>query len=64
MDFAVIIENLPLYLQGLVVTIELLVISIIAGLVLAVPIGVAAASDNRWVNALPRGSSISCAARR
>ncbi len=35
MDFAVIIENLPLYLEGLALTIELLILSLIAGIVMA-----------------------------
>ncbi len=55
MDFAVIIDNLPLYLSGLRVTIELLILSLICGLALAVPVGVAAASRRRWVHAVPRG---------
>ena len=55
MDFAVITDNLPLYLSGLRVTIELLILSLICGLLLAVPVGVAAASNLILVNALPRG---------
>ncbi len=55
MDFTVIIENLPLYLQGLGVTFELLVFALAAGLALAIPIGIAAASDEQWINRIPRG---------
>jgi len=55
MDFAVIIDNLPLYLSGLRVTVELLILSLLCGLMLAVPFGVAAASKRAGVKALPRG---------
>ena len=54
MDFEVIFSNMPLYLEGLVVTIELLIISIIAGLLLAIPIGIAAASKSYWINIIPK----------
>ena len=54
MDFAVIIDNLPLYLSGLRVTVELLILSLICGLALAIPLGVAAASGRVLVNAFPR----------
>jgi len=53
-DFEVIFSNMPLYLEGLVVTIELLIISIIAGLLLAIPIGIAAASKSYWINIIPK----------
>ena len=55
MDFAVIIDNLPLYLSGLRITVELLILSLICGLCIAVPIGVAAASHHTSINLLPRG---------
>ena len=55
MDFEAIFSNLPLYFKGLALTIELLVLSIIFGLLLAIPIGVAAASNSGWVNFLPKG---------
>lgn len=55
MDFAVIIDNLPLYLSGLRVTIELLVMALVCGLALAVGLGVVAASERTLVNILPRG---------
>lgn len=54
MDFAVILDNLPLYLSGLRVTIELLILALICGLALAVPLGVAAASKRALVHAVPR----------
>ncbi len=55
MDFAVIIDNLPLYLGGLKITIELLLLSLLCGLALALPIGVAAAAECPALYAAPRG---------
>ncbi len=54
MDVQVIIDNLPLYLQGLQTTIVLVVASLILGLVLAIPIALLAASKRKWVAALPK----------
>ena len=54
MDFQVIIDNLPLYFQGLWVTILLVVTSLILGLCLALPIALLAASKNRWVSIVPK----------
>ena len=54
MDFQVIINNLPLYFQGLWTTIVLVVSSLLLGLCLALPIGLLASSKNRWVNILPK----------
>ena len=45
MDFTAVIDNLPLYLSGLNVTIQLLLGSLLCGLLLALPLGVAAASQ-------------------
>ena len=45
MDFGPIIENMPLYLQGLGLTIELLILSLVIGFILALPIALAAASS-------------------
>ena len=54
MDFQVIIDNLPLYLQGLRTTIVLVFASLILGLVLAIPIALLAASKRKWISALPK----------
>ncbi len=54
MDFQVIIENLPLYFQGLWTTIWLVVFSLILGLCLAIPIALLATSKNKWVSMLPK----------
>ena len=44
MDFNVIINNLPLYLNGLLVTIQLVLIALISGFGLAVPLALMAVS--------------------
>ena len=54
MDFQVIIDNLPLYFQGLWTTVQLVLISLVGGLCLAIPIALLAASKNRWVNIVPK----------
>ena len=54
MDFQVIIDNLPLYLQGLRTTIVLVFASLVLGLVLAIPIALLASSKRKWVAALPK----------
>ena len=54
MDIQVIIDNLPLYFQGLRVTILLVSSSLLLGLCLALPIALLATSKNRWVRMLPK----------
>lgn len=51
MDFAPIIENMPLYLQGLGLTIKFLIISLIVGFILSVPIALGAASSIKLLSA-------------
>ncbi len=46
MDHAVIIDNLPLYLSGLWVTIQLVVLALVTGFGLAVPLALLAVSKN------------------
>ena len=46
MDYNVIINNLPLYLNGLLVTIQLVLIALISGFGLAVPLALMAVSKN------------------
>jgi arginine/ornithine transport system permease protein len=48
-NLGVIAESLPLYLQGLATTIELLLLSLAAGLAAAIPLAVARASPRRWL---------------
>jgi arginine/ornithine transport system permease protein len=50
MDFGPIFENLPLYLRGLVVTIQLVFWSLAIGLALAIPLAVMRTSSNPLVN--------------
>ena len=54
MDIQVIIDNLPLYFQGLWVTIILVVSSLAIGLCLAVPIALLATAKNKWISFLPK----------
>ena len=54
MDFQVIIDNLPLYLQGLRTTIVLVFASLVVGLLLAIPIALLASSKRKWLAALPK----------
>ena len=54
MDFSVIIENIPLYVEGLWVTVQLVVLSLLLGLVLAVPLALVATSRRRFVAFGPR----------
>ena len=52
MDLEVIVKNLPLYAEGLWVTVQLVALSLVCGLALAIPIALLAASS-RWFLALP-----------
>ena len=54
MDIEAIVSNLPLYLEGLVTTVELVAIALVCGLVLAIPIALAARSKNPAVTFLPK----------
>ena len=54
MDVQVIIDNLPLYFQGLRVTILLVSSSLLIGLCLALPTALLATSKNGWVRMLPK----------
>lgn len=50
MDFSVIIDSLPLYFEGLWTTFWLVGLSLIIGLVIAIPAGVARTSKNYLIN--------------
>jgi arginine/ornithine transport system permease protein len=54
MDVQVIIDNLPLYLQGLRTTVVLVFSSLLLGLLLAIPIALLATSKRKWISALPK----------
>jgi len=49
MDYDVIISNLPLYLNGLLVTIQLVVIALVSGFGLAVPLALMAVSKTLFL---------------
>lgn len=46
----VMVSSLPLYLEGTLVTLRLLLVALIAGLVAAIPLAVMRASANPWVS--------------
>ena len=49
-DWNTIWDSLPLYIEGIRTTLVLLVISLAASFVLAVPLAVARVSSNRWIS--------------
>ncbi|WP_165678149.1 ABC transporter permease [Metapseudomonas otitidis] len=55
MNWDVIIKYLPRLFEGALLTLELVVIAVIAGLILALPMGIARASRHWYVRALPYG---------
>ena len=54
MDIEAIIVNIPLYLSGLFTTVQLVAISLVIGLGIAIPIGLAASRNNPLINLLPK----------
>ena len=50
MDFSIIFDNLPLLFKGLNLTIQLLIISLIMGFILAIPLAIMAASKTTWLS--------------
>ena len=55
MNWEEIIKYLPRLLEGAALTIELVAFAVIAGLILALPMGIARASKHWYVRALPYG---------
>ncbi|AOE87962.1 ABC transporter permease [Pseudomonas sp. TCU-HL1] len=55
MNWEVIFKYLPQLAQGAILTLELVAIAVIAGLILALPMGIARASRHWYVRALPYG---------
>lgn len=49
-DYNVILENLPLYFGGVLVTLKILLIALACGLALAIPLGLMRVSKSAWVN--------------
>lgn len=50
MNFAAIIESLPLYFSSVLVTIKLLTVALTVGLAFAIPLSVMRASRNKWLS--------------
>lgn len=55
MNWELIYKYLPKMFEGALLTIELLTVAVIAGLILALPMGIARASKHWYVRALPYG---------
>ena len=53
MSWEFVLKWLPKLLHGATVTLELVAVAVIAGLILAIPLGIARASRNAYVLALP-----------
>jgi len=53
MDFAPIVENIDLYFEGMVMTIQLVFLALVAGLLIAVPVALLRTSRNPVVNTIP-----------
>lgn len=54
MSWETFVDMLPLLAQGALLTIELLLLSAVAGLILAVPLALARVSRSWWINLFPR----------
>lgn len=54
MDFQVIVDNLPLYFSGLWVTVQLVFLSLVCGMVLALPLALWARAANPVVSFFPK----------
>ncbi|WP_395503402.1 ABC transporter permease [Ectopseudomonas mendocina] len=55
MNWELIYKYLPKMFEGALLTVELLAVAVIAGLILALPMGIARASKHWYVRALPYG---------
>ena len=54
MDFEVIFSNMPLYIEGLWVTIQLVFFALVLGFLFALPIALLATSRHPWIRLLPK----------
>ena len=54
MDYEVIFSNIPLYLEGLWITIQLVFLALVLGFVLALPIALLGTSRYPWIRLLPK----------
>lgn len=55
MNWELILKHLPKMAEGALLTLELLAVAVIAGLILALPMGIARASRLWYVRAVPYG---------
>ena len=55
MNWELMIKWTPRLLEGAWLTLELVAIAVLAGLILAIPLGIARSSQQAWVRALPYG---------
>ena len=54
MDYEVIFSNMPLYIEGLWVTIQLVFLALVLGFLFALPIALLATSRHPWIRLLPK----------
>ena len=54
MDYEVIFSNIPLYFEGLWVTIQLVFLALLLGFVLALPIALLGTSRYKWIRLFPK----------
>ena len=54
MDYEVIFNNIPLYFEGLWVTIQLVFLALVIGFVLALPIALLGTSRYKWIRFFPK----------
>ena len=54
MDYEVIFSNIPLYIEGLWVTIQLVFLSLMLGFIIALPIALLATSSYSWIRLFPK----------
>ena len=54
MDYEVIFNNIPLYFEGLWVTIQLVFLALVLGFVMALPIALLGTSRYKWIRLFPK----------
>ena len=54
MDYEVIFSNIPLYFEGLWVTIQLVFLALVLGFLLALPIALLGTSSYKWIRLFPK----------
>ncbi len=63
MDFSLIIDSLPIYLSGLWTTVWLVSLSLVIGLLCAIPLAIARNSKQKWFSLPAWDTSIFCVER-